>query len=235
MKSFMAAASAVALMAASAYNIVDDGVSEEMRDVSAFDEVSLYGSMDVEVSVGSERSVKVIADTKYIDDVETYVDNGRLKIKLKDHRGSYYRNIKKMQVIVTVPELNAASLHGSGDMNIENVKADRFEFDLKGSGDANLNDFEVVSMELDLAGSGDIRSGGSCQDFDVNLRGSGDISARDFKCQSVDVNLRGSGDVRVFASNSADLNVQGSGDIDVYGNPDKFSSSVRGSGDINRR
>ena len=229
------AGTVIGLVSATALTSVADDVSEQTRDVADFDRVGLYGPMDVEISVGSRQSVKVIADSRYIDDVETEVEDGRLKIKLEDHRGNYYRNIKEMRVVITMPELTAASLYGSGDMDIENAKADDFEFDLKGSGDATLKDFEVSKMSLELAGSGDIHSEGSCKDFEVSLRGSGDISARSFKCDSVAVNVRGSGDVAVFASESADVSVRGSGDVDVYGGPDKFNRSIRGSGDVTRR
>jgi hypothetical protein len=214
-------------------NTASKDTSEEMRDVADFTSVSLNGSMDVNVSVGKETSVKVIADSDIIDYLETEVKNGRLIIDLEDNRS--YRNIKKMQVIVTTPTLKSARLNGSGDMDVNNVEADTFEFELRGSGDANLTDFEVEKLELNLAGSGDIESDGSCKSLDISLRGSGDISGRKMKCDTADVSLRGSGDVQVFAEKSAKVNVRGSGDVDVYGDPDTLDSNVNGSGDVNRR
>jgi hypothetical protein len=218
--------------AALASNAAKD-VSEEMRDVGSFTSVSLNGSMDVSVSVGKETSVKVIADSDIIEYLETEVKNGRLVIDLEDNRS--YRNIKKMQVIVTTPTLESARLNGSGDMDVENVETDSFEFELRGSGDAILTDFEVDKLDLKLAGSGDIASDGSCKALDISLRGSGDIAGRKMKCDTADVSLRGSGDVEVFAEKSAKINVRGSGDVDVYGDPDTLDSNVNGSGDVNRR
>ncbi len=214
-------------------NTASKDTSEEMRDVGNFTSISLNGSMDVSVSVGKETSVKVIADSDIIDYLETEVKNDRLVIDLEDNRS--YRNIRKMQVIVTTPTLESARLSGSGDMDIDNVDADSFEFELRGSGDANLTDFDVEKLELSLAGSGDIEGNGSCKDLDISLRGSGDISGKKMKCDTADVSLRGSGDIEFFAEKSAEVNVRGSGDVDVYGNPDKLKSNVNGSGDVNLR
>ncbi|UTW55725.1 head GIN domain-containing protein [Kordiimonas sp. SCSIO 12610] len=229
---YIIAAAGLVTTAALATNSSKD-VSEEMRDVADFTNIALQGSMDVIVTVGKEKSVKVIADSDIIDYLETEVKGDRLIIDLEDGRS--YRNIKKMQVIVTTPSLEGASLYGSGDMDIKDVKSNKFDFELRGSGDAVLRDFSVKKLDIDLAGSGDIEGDGSCDNLEIDLRGSGDIAARDIKCENVEVNLRGSGDVNVFAEKTAEVNVRGSGDVDVFGDPDTLDSNVRGSGDVNRR
>jgi hypothetical protein len=229
---YIAAATALATTAAIA-NIGSEDISEETRTVGNFDEITLKGSMDVSVTVGKEKSVRVVADSNIIEYLETKVSGSNLIIDLEDGRS--YRNIEKMHVYVTVPSLKAANLYGSGDIDIENIDSDRFSFDLRGSGDAILTDISTKSLNLDLAGSGDIQGNGSCKDLDVNLRGSGDITVKSIKCDNAEVNLQGSGDVNIFAKENAEVNVRGSGDVDVYGDPDTFDSNVRGSGDVSRK
>lgn len=207
--------------------------SEETRDVGAFDEVQLNGSMDVEVKVGGEQSVRIVADSDIIDHIETEVRSGTLRIGLE--RGNSYRNIKKMIVYVTVPSLKGAALHGSGDMLVDDASADDFEIDLHGSGDMVFNDAKFGELEIELQGSGDIEIDGTCESVDIELQGSGDIEADDMACKSATVSLHGSGDVSVSASEAADVSVHGSGDVVIHGSPDKVRSKVRGSGDIELR
>jgi len=236
MKLFKTAVASIAVLtAATAVNAKD--TSEEMRDVGAFTKVSLQGSMDVEVKVGDEQSVKVIADSDIIQYLRTRVRGGELEIDLKHDNGhrNIFRHIKKMQVIITVPSLEGAEVHGSGDMLVENAVADNFDIEVHGSGDAVFENAKVKTLDVELQGSGDIEMDGTCDTVHIELRGSGDIKATDMECKAADVQLQGSGDVNVFASDSADVTVRGSGDIRVSGKPDKISSRVRGSGDIHVR
>lgn len=236
MKLFKSAVATVAVLAAATMASADnDDVAEEMRDVEAFTKVSLQGSMDVEVRVGKEQSVKVIADADVLEYLETRVRGGELRIDLDCDGARACRRIHKLEVQITVPSLEGAEVHGSGDMYIENVKADRFDLEVHGSGDAIVNGAELSRLDIDLQGSGDIQIEGSCNEVRMDLQGSGDIDAGDMQCKDAEVSVHGSGDVEVHASASADVSVRGSGDIVVRGKPDKISSSVRGSGDIHVR
>lgn len=236
MKLFKSTVASIAVLAAAGAVSADEkDIAEQMRDVAEFTEVSLQGSMDVEVRVGGEQSVKVIADADVIEYLETRVRGGELRIDLDCDGARACRRIKKLEVLITVPKLEAAEVHGSGDLYVENVKTDHFELEVHGSGDAVVNDAELTRLDIDLQGSGDIKIDGSCNEVRMDLQGSGDIEAGDMTCKDAEVSLHGSGDIEVHASASADVSVRGSGDIVVRGKPDKISSSVRGSGDIHVR
>lgn len=233
MKLFKSTVAAIAVLSAATMVMADD-ISEEMRDVEAFTKVKLEGSMDVEVKVGSKQSVKVIADSDIIQYLRTRVHGGELEIDIKHKDGSrrLFRHIKKMQVIITVPSLEGAEVHGSGDMFVEDAVADKFVLEVHGSGDAVLENAKVETLDVELQGSGDIEMQGTCGDVRVELQGSGDIKGSKMRCKAADVMLQGSGDVNVYATASANVTVRGSGDIRVAGKPDKINSRVRGSGDI---
>ncbi len=231
MKFMKTAATAAAITALSIAAFAKD-VSEQSRDVSSFSEVALKGSMDAEIKVGSEFSVRVVADSDIIDNVLTEVRGGTLYLEME--RGSY-RNIKKLDVFITVPKLEGLGIYGSGDVDVDGAKSDKFELDLKGSGDATFENSKFGEIEIDLAGSGNIRLDGSCEDLTLDLRGSGDVSARKMECASAEVDLKGSGDISFYASKNVSVSLRGSGDIDVYGRPDSIKSNVRGSGDVNVR
>ncbi|WP_417466095.1 head GIN domain-containing protein [Kordiimonas sp.] len=229
MKKLQTTAIVAALLCGTSFAAQARSTAEQVRDVPSFKEVSLHGSMDVEIAVGSSQSVKVIADDDIIDNIETEVRGDELRIGLE--RG-HYSNIKVMRVVITMPEMTGANIHGSGDMIVKDVKADRFDLELQGSGDATFSDATFGDIEIELHGSGDIELDGTCTSIDIELQGSGDVDAGKLKCTGAKVSLRGSGDVEVYANESADVGVHGSGDIVVRGEPDKLNSRVRGSGDI---
>jgi len=237
MKLFKMAAVTAAILSAATMVSADDKISEEMRDVGAFSRVKLEGQMDVEVKVGPAQSVKVVADSDIIEYLRTRVRGSELEIDFKNHKDKrrLFSRIKKMQVIITVPTLESAEVHGSGDIFVEDVKTDRFDLKVHGSGDAVVENAVVQALRIDLHGSGDIEIDGSCDGVRVDLQGSGDVEARKMQCKEANVALHGSGDIGVYASMAADVAVHGSGDIVVAGKPDQMRSKVRGSGDIHVR
>ena len=223
------------IIAGSALTLVFAGAAwagssdEQMRDVAFFEEVSLHGSMNVDITVGAEQSVRVVADGKIIDKLQTVVTGSKLDIKLKK---SGHWNTKKMHVYITVPRLVAATIHGSGDMDIEGDVVNDFAFTVHGSGNGEIESLKAGDLKLSVHGSGDLDVRGSCEQADISIHGSGNIRGKYLKCLDVDVDVHGSGDVAIGATHALSAAVFGSGDIDVYGKPDKVKSKIRGSGDL---
>jgi len=202
------------------------------RNVSGFTAVELAGSMDVNVTVGPAFSVRVEADEKYIDNVITELDGSELEIRMKRGQSRYKGTIL---VTVTMPEMEAVSLAGSGDIKVEGATGD-FEVELAGSGDITvLGGAAFGEVEIELAGSGDIIVEGKCSELEIELAGSGDVDAEGLKCREADISIAGSGDVKAHASKLAEVMILGSGDVVLYGNPDKIKSRTMGSGDVVQR
>jgi len=253
MKKFLILVAAGVCAVAAMTSVSAKDVAEQMRTVEPFTKVTLKGSMDVNITIADEQTVKVTADSNVIDRLSTRVEGGELIIDLDGI--SVFSRIHVMKVDITVPHLEGTSLRGSGDMNVAGVKGSDFELELKGSGDMvlagfdlsamemdlkgsgniNLADAAVETLEIDLDGSGDVDMAGSCEHIKIKLNGSGDISGKDMTCRNADAKLRGSGDIRLFADKSANLSIKGSGDIDVYGKPADLHSNIQGSGDVTSR
>ena len=199
----------------------------ETRHVRPFTKIHTSGSQDIQITVGKEQSLRITFDDNLLDIMETTVKGKTLYI---ESRESYYSS-KGCKIVITVPELSGVFSAGSGDIRIEEIEGDSFELSLRGSGDI-LFDGDVDELEINLAGSGDIYARGNTDILDISLAGSGDINARDLIAEDVEVYIKGSGDVSVYANKSFDGTVYGSGDINCYGNPEKTSDHVAGSGDI---
>ena len=183
----------------------------QTRDVEKFDEISLSGSFDVRVRVGEEQSVRVTFDDNLIDYIQTEVRRGELRIYSDESFSSRH----DCRVEITVQSLKDVSLSGSGDIDVTNLSGGDFS--------------------LSISGSGDVTAEGKVDQLSISVAGSGDVDARDLEALDADVHISGSGDVTVFASRYLDARVSGSGDIDYYGDPEKISSHVAGSGSIRKR
>lgn len=210
--------------------------AEQNRDPGgSFDRVNLKGSMDVEVKVGEAISVRVVADEDRIDDIETFVENGTLVIRTKRGVRWSWGSSGRSVVYVTVPELSAAVLQGSGDMEVTGPEAGSFDLTLQGSGDLSVDAAKFGSVEVLVQGSGDIKLDGNCDALTATVQGSGDIEADDLRCKSAELTVQGSGDIDAFASERVQVDLRGSGDVTVSGSPAMVDRYVRGSGEVRMR
>ena len=102
-------ASAIPLAAAPAF------AAERNFPVSDFDQLLLSGSTDVTVTTGSRASVVAVGADADIDRMDIRVEGNRLLIGTK--RGSWSWTAREgVKVRVTVPNLTAATISGSGDV-----------------------------------------------------------------------------------------------------------------------
>jgi len=186
-------------------------LASDYRDVKEFNKIRTSGSADIYITVGEKQSIKVTFDDNIIEHIQTEVKGKTLRVFCEKS----YRSRKNCRVDITVADLRGIVVKGSGDIHIENLRGEFFEYTLKGSGDMDAQ--------------------GEIEELELNLYGSGDIDTRELKAQNAYAVIKGSGDISVYAENELDCSVYGSGDIRYYGDPKDISKHVAGSGSIKRR
>src|SRR3954470_6351265 len=137
-KKFLMAALLVAISSFSFPKVsLANGYDPQDRHLSGFNAVSIAGSFDVYITQGSTESVKVEAPSDVIDRIVTEVEGGVLKIYTKNDKGFNWNfGNKKMNVYVSIKDVNAVSLSGSGDVYFKNgLKTSSLKLKLTGSGD----------------------------------------------------------------------------------------------------
>ncbi len=202
----------------------------ESRDLDEFTQIETHGSWDVDVTIGSPQSIEITFDDNLIDLVLTEVRGRTLDIYC-DENVSSRRNCR---IEIVVEDLTSFSSTGSGDVSVDQLGSQPFEFDLSGSGDFFIGG-EPEKLHVSLTGSGDGYAEGTTEELEIRLSGSGDLDFRDMEATESYVRVSGSGDVKVRATEALDGRVSGSGDITYYGNPEHIKTRVSGSGDIRKR
>lgn len=184
-------------------------LASQTRNVPAFRSIELAGTMAVEVTVGKPLSVVVSGEADLLDKVITTVKDGRLVI---DTRDTHRRGSDHLIARVSVPDLSAAVLSGTGKLQVTGV--------------ANAR------LELELSGTGALKVTGSTDALQVNLDGTGEIAAKNLTARDAVVALGGTGHASLRATDSIQAKVTGTGAVDVYGRPQVVKKSVSGLGNI---
>ena len=229
---------ASALTSACGHDRAEDGgptVSRNYR-VGTFDQVEVSGPFDVQIRTGPGTSVSARGPQKLLEHTVVEVKDGKLLIR-PEHRNGWFKGgwhfNGEAQFTVTVPQLHAASIAGSGDIRVDQVKGDRFDGTVAGSGGLEVGAVDVQALKLTIAGSGGAKTGnGRAQTASFDIAGSGDIDAKGVQAQTASVSIAGSGNVAAHATTTASVSIMGSGDVEVTGGA-KCSVSKAGSGSVN--
>lgn len=181
-------------------------------DVRDFTTIKLAGSDDVDVRVGGGFSVRAEGDPQILAKLTISHDGDRLIVS---RRWSGARGTAR--VYVTLPKLTAASLDGSGDLAIDQVRGDSFDARLAGSGNLRIAQVAADSLALSLAGSGNIATAGQTGQLSLSLAGSGNVDATGLVAREAAIKSAGSGNVRATVRGPATVSLVGSGDVDLGG------------------
>ena len=210
---------------------------EETRKVSSFSEISLRISGNLILEQGDKQSVRIVARPATLEKIITEVKGRSLIIRFQNN--SFFNktyNSGSVDIYVTVPEINALTVSGSGSITAnDRIKSRNLDLTVSGSGDIVLAELNAERVKTTVSGSGDIllKSGGTADECSVTISGSGNVKAVGFEVRDVDARITGSGNCSVFATSSLKARVTGSGNVSYKGSP-RIDSSVVGSGRVKK-
>lgn len=205
----------------------DGPLVTETLTIASFDRITLNLPAKVFIKQGPEQEVIVEGKENIIDELELDVNGDNWDIEIDD----CVKDIGDMKFFITLPDIRALRIDGSGDIISENVLqiGDIF-LSISGSGTIDVA-LEADDIEGTISGSGEIFMEGTCDSFDLLISGSGDIKAFDLQGSDGLIEIVGSGDAQLSATDDLTVRITGSGDVFYLGNPE-LDVEVTGSGDV---
>lgn len=199
--------------------------------VGDFKEIESAGSYDVTVKTGSAPSVRAEGPENMLAKLRIEVKGDKLQISPYKSRNFHWGRSGKITIAITVPELRAASMAGSGNMTVDKISGDSFEGNIAGSGDLDLPSVNVKHAEFSIAGSGTATIAGKAESAEYSIAGSGDLDGANLETKDATVNVAGSGNIRAKATGTVSGAVMGSGNVTITGGA-KCDVKKMGSGSI---
>jgi len=190
--------------------------TRETRNVETFTKLSFRVPGKLFLRQGTPQKVEIEGPKDILAEIDTKVSGDKLVIgKDGGWFDWHWDNDDKVNVYITVKDLNSISVSGSGDLVAE-TKFTTTELNLNVSGSGSLKiDAEASGMlDISVSGSGDIDLTGKCADFASNVSGSGKIVSS------------------VTIANRAEFTVSGSGKIIASGSAKRVRTSISGSGRV---
>ncbi len=211
-------------------------MATESRAVSGFNGLSVAVSGKVRLTQGNTESVTITADDNALAYIETFVDQGMLRIRWKKPDQGRSLNVNRVKISITVVarDMEAIAVGGSADVAAGPIKAERLVASIGGSGNLDIASVEAGDVSARIGGSGDLAiRGGRTNTLDVRIGGSGDVQAAKLESRSAKVRIGGSGEASLWVRDTLKASVAGSGSVRYFGDP-KVERAVAGSGEVRR-
>jgi hypothetical protein len=209
----------------------------EQRKLSAFTEISMKIGANVHLSQGNDQIVEVKGEEGTLKKLITEVKDRKLIIRYPTE--SFFNsnwNPGRVDLFITIPEIDGLSIIGSGSIIADNkIESRILDLSLNGSGDIRIENLKAEKVTSLLSGSGNLYLTGqqTAAEFNNTLSGSGNVKATGFPANDVNVKISGSGSCWVNSTRNLIVRILGSGSVYYKGNP-AIDSSILGSGQVKK-
>jgi hypothetical protein len=205
-------------------------LKSESRPVSGFTEVvlSTVGTLTIE-QTGSE-SLTIEGDDNIVPLITTVVQNSRLESRHDPGTQSFTTN-KPLAYHLTVKDLTALTVSGSGSVSSPALHSSRLTLDDSGSGNIRLEGVQADVLTVTISGSCTTTLRGETPTQTVRVTGSGNYEAAYLTSTGANVTVSGSGNATVRISKTLMAVVSGSGSVTYLGSP-TVTQQVSGSGRV---
>lgn len=187
----------------------------EVRDVENFTKISFGFAGKLYLKQGSPQKVELEGNREILEEIETEVDGGRLRIGKEGKWFDWDFGNDKITVYITVPDIEGVSVSGSGDIvGQSKIRTNDLELKVSGSGSMELDVEARGDVEADVSGSGNMNLRGHFESFESDVSGSGRVV------------------LRANIDNTANFGISGSGKIEASGSADFVRTRISGSGKV---
>ena len=195
-------------------------------DLPLIDGIQLSIDGNVSVTEGDTQMVRVEAQQNIIDNIRKTVSGGKWNIEYVNSVNSH----NGINIFITVPSINLATISGSGNISSTNTFMDSTNVFLQISGSGNISMGLLADrIESTISGSGNIYLTGEANEHKIKISGSGNVAAFGLETSKSDITISGSGNSEVFADDNLNVVISGSGNVFYIGYP-AINVSISGSG-----
>ncbi len=192
--------------------------------------VKVSEGINLFLSQKDETSVIVEADENIQDLLMTEVENGTLKIYLKNAVGKATKN-----VYVTMPEIKKLTASSAANLRTKSlIKSNNLTIDASSGADIEA-EIETTNLTCESSSGADIDLSGICETADFHASSGANIDAKELEADTVSAKVSSGGDIHLSAKISLTANASSGGNISYYGNPEKLDVNTSSGGNINKR
>jgi hypothetical protein len=190
---------------------------EQDYQVQPFTRVETFGPQDLIITRGEEFSVRSDGAGQPGAWFEVVNDGDKLVIRPRSGREGEWHAMEGVTFYVTLPVLEAVTVAGIGDVEIDRIEGDSFSGSIAGLGELTIASLKVENADFSIAGAGSLSVAGTATHAKMAIRGAGNIEAEALISDDAEIDIAGAGNVELTALQQARISIAGGGDVDISG------------------
>ena len=197
--------------------------SAETRNfgVSGFDKVRVDGPFKVRLTTGVAPFAQATGSARAIDGVALDVRGQTLIVHSNQSSWGGYsgEDVGPVEIAIGTHELSAASLNGSGSLDINAVKGLAFDLSVQGSGGAAIAEADVDQLRVNVIGAASASLGGRAGKMTAIVRGISSLDAAGLTVKDATIGAEGAATVKAAVTNEVTVDGTGTATITLTGSP----------------
>ena len=208
----------------------------QTRQVSGFHGISVSSGIDLQLTQKNVEEVMVEADTEDQDKIITKVEDGILKIYMKEKSWSFLHwNTKERKVFVSFKTLDQLKVSAGSDVNSPSVlKLDKLNLDVSSGSDVKL-ELDANELIVETSSGSDVSLNGKAVLFQVAASSGSDINAGDLESKKCIAHVSSGSNIKVNVTEELEANASSGGDITYSGNPKTKNVRESSGGDVTKK
>lgn len=182
----------------------------EKRNIASFTSIKTDGAFNIEVICQKDLGLEVEGDDNVLPHVSSEVSNNVLRLKAT--KG--YATNDPIMVRITVPNLEAISADGAGNIRITGVSNDK--------------------LQISSDGAPVITASGTTKMIGIDSNGAAQIDTHNLRAAHAIVDSKGASKVDLGVSDRLDVTVSGPSQVTYRGDP-VVNKTVQGPGRVEKR
>jgi len=206
------------------------------RTTSDFKHLQVWDNVDVQITQASENRIQVRAGDNIIENIETSIQNGILKISNQNSCNWARSYDKNITVFIDVKDLYEIEIHGTGEITSSNtIVSDSLMLNVwDAAGKVDLTIETRKSTIRYHIGTADIFYSGTTRLSYISSNSFGPVDARNLESEQTYISSLGSNNNYVWATEILEATISSIGNIYYKDDPAILRTFINGSGEVKK-
>lgn len=222
-------------LGAAAQKVINDP-NAEPRNVGSFNKIDISSAFEVIITQGNSEGVVVSSNVEGDNqNIQTSVENGKLKIGYRNPGKKWYRN-QNLKAYISVKNLEYLGGSGASKITIDGTLASpNLSIDLSGATDLKGALAVNNQLKLELSGASDVTLTGAVGAIFIHASGASDVKAFELTAGECNIDASGACNVKISVEKEMSADLSGASNVQYKGNAMIRNIKTSGASNISRK
>lgn len=205
----------------------------ELREVSAFNGIYVSSGIDLFLTQGKSQEVRVEAEAELVGKIITQVENGVLKISIKDKMNWNLGWNQMRRVYVTFVDLHELNASAGSDVFSQNpFSLKEIKISSSSGSDVQIDDLSAEYVSVVTSSGADAGVSGKTVKMFADASSGSDLDCSELVAEECEVKASSGSDALVHATRSIRAHASSGGDVHYTGNPAQRDVNESSGGEV---